>query len=329
MKRKLGRSGIEVSAVGMGCWAIGGLFNYLNSPAGWAGVDDKESIRAVQTAVDLGCNFFDTALFYGCGHSEQILGQALKGHRDQVVIATKFGHRVDFENKNVLFYDDLEEDADVASRMRTELETSLKHLDTDYIDLYQLHVWGLSVERALAVRELLETFILEGKIRAYGWSTDRVDAVKAFATDSNCSAVQQSLNVFEGDLELLALCEEMGLASINRSPLGMGILTGKFTSETTFDKDDVRKHVKWFSGFRDGHPTKEWLDALASVREVLASDGRTLAQGALAWIWGRSEITIPIPGFKTVAQVTENCKAMEFGPLTPGQMAEIDQILGV
>ena len=328
MKRQLGQSGIDVSAVGMGCWAIGGPFDYLNSPAGWGGVDDNESIKAVQTAVSNGCNFFDTALNYGCGYSEQILGKALKGQRDQVVIATKFGHAVDSETKNVLFYDDSEENGDVASRMRTDLETSLRNLDTDYIDLYQLHVWGLSLERALAVRENLETFVQEGKIRTYGWSTDRPDAVKAFATDSNCSAVQMGLNIFDGNMELLALCEDMGLASINRTPLGMGVLTGKFTPQTTFADDDVRKYVNWFGGFRDGSPTQEWIDALNSVREVLTSNGRSLTQGALAWIWGKSEVTIPIPGFKTAAQVEENCKAMVFGPLNPTQIMEIDQILG-
>jgi aryl-alcohol dehydrogenase-like predicted oxidoreductase len=90
----------------------------------------------------------------------------------------------------------------------------------------------------------------------------------------------------------------------------------------------VRKHAQWHPGFKDGAPTQEWLDALEAIREVLTSSGRTLAQGALAWIWGRSENTVPIPGFKTVAQVEENCKALEFGPLTPAQMSEIDQILG-
>jgi aryl-alcohol dehydrogenase-like predicted oxidoreductase len=136
------------------------------------------------------------------------------------------------------------------------------------------------------------------------------------------------LNIFDGNMELLALCEELNLASINRGPLGMGILTGKFTPDTKFSDDDVRKYAEWFPGFKDGSPTQEWLDSLEAVREILTSNGRSLAQGALAWIWGRSENTVPIPGFKTVAQVEENCKAMEFGPLTPDQMAEINTILG-
>ena len=328
MKRVLGRSNIEVSAVGMGCWAIGGVWQFDGRPAGWSVVDDNESIRAIHKAIDLGANFFDTAANYGCGHSERILGQAVKDRRDQVVLASKFGHKVDATNKVVTFYDDDDTDCDVVSHMRKDLQTSLKNLGTDYIDLYQLHIWGLSIERALPVRDQLEDFIKAGLIRTYGWSTDRTDAVKAFSTKPGCGAVQQQLNIFDGNMELLALCEEMNLASINRGPLGMGILTGKFSRDTQFSEDDVRKYTEWFPGFEDGRPTQEWLDALEAVRAILTSNGRSLAQGALAWIWGRSPVTVPIPGFKTVAQVEENCRAMEFGPLTPDQMAEIDTILG-
>jgi aryl-alcohol dehydrogenase-like predicted oxidoreductase len=327
MKRILGRSNIEVSAVGMGCWAIGGPWNFLGSPAGWSTVDDAESIRSIHKALEMGVNFFDTAANYGCGHSEQILGRAIRCRRDQVVIASKFGHKVDAANKEVSFYGETEEESDVVSHMRADLETSLNNLGTDYIDLYQLHTWGLSIERALPVRDLLEEFVIEGKIRTYGWSTDRTDAIKAFSTSSNCGAVQQQLNIFDGNMELLDLCEQLDLASINRSPLGMGILTGKFTLDSTFEEDDVRKHTEWFPGFEKGKPTQKWLNALESVREVLTSGGRTLAQGALAWIWGRSSKTVPIPGFKTVEQVEENCAALEFGALTSKQMAEIDGIL--
>lgn len=325
--RRLGRSGIKVSALGMGCWAIGGPWNFLGNPAGWSIVDDSESIRAIHKAIDLGATYFDTAANYGCGHSERILGQAVKGRREQIVIATKFGYAVDEINKSVTPYSRDEEESDVASHLRSDLEASLERLNTDYVDVYQLHVWGLVIERALESREVLEDLVEEGKIRTYGWSTDRTDAVEAFATSPNCSVVQQQLNIFDGNLELLALCEQLDLASINRSPLGMGILTGKFTPETTFSDDDVRKYVEWFPGFEKGKPTQEWLDALEAVREVLTSNGRTLAQGALAWIWGRSQKTIPIPGFKTVKQVEENCKAMEFGPLIDDQMREIDMLL--
>ena len=108
----------------------------------------------------------------------------------------------------------------------------------------------------------------------------------------------------------------------------MGVLTGKFIAETSFPDDDVRAHADWFVGLVDGRPNPEWLKKIEAIREIITSEGRTLAQGALAWIWGRSGRTIPIPGFKTVAQVQENAGAMQFGPLTSAQMAEIDQLLG-
>ena len=328
LTRTLGRSGIEVSALGLGCWAVGGPWTLGGSPAGWSGVDDAESLRAIHRAFELGATFFDTAANYGAGHSERLLAQAFKGRRDKVVIATKFGYHVDEAARTVVHYDDKEEDSNVASRLRADVEASLKRLDTDYIDLYQLHVWGLTIERALEVRDVLEDLVKLGKIRAYGWSTDRTDAIKAFSTLPNCSTVQQQLSVLDGNMELLALCEEWNLASINRGPLGMGLLTGKFVPTSSFADDDVRHHADWHPGFKNGKPTQEWLDKLASIRETLTSGGRTLSQGALAWIWARSPKTVPIPGFKTVVQVEENCKAMEFGPLNSDQMAEIDRILG-
>jgi aryl-alcohol dehydrogenase-like predicted oxidoreductase len=332
-QRTLGRSGIAVSPMGLGCWAIGGAWTFNGGQAGWEGVEDAESLRALHRAMDLGVNFFDTAANYGAGHSERLLGQAIQGCRDKMVIATKFGYQVNEAERDVNHYDAKEEESHVASRLRAELEGSLRRLGTDYIDVYQLHVWGLAIERALEAREVLEELVKEGKIRTYGWSTDRTDAIRAFVSTpdgqaQNCAVVQQQLSVLDGNTELLALCEALDLASINRGPLGMGLLTGKYAPDSSFASGDVRKHASWHPGFKDGHPTQAWLDALDSIREVLTSGGRTLAQGALAGIWARSEKTIPIPGFKNVKQIEENCKAMQFGPLTAGQMAEIDQILG-
>jgi aryl-alcohol dehydrogenase-like predicted oxidoreductase len=328
VKRTLGRSGIEVSAVGMGCWAIGGAWDMLGSRAGWGVVDDAESTRAIHAALELGASFFDTAANYGAGRSERVLGAALKGRRDQTVIATKFGYDVDEAKRQVEPYGASEEESDAAPHLRADLEKSLRRLDTDYVDVYLLHVWGLTLDRALAARDVLEDLVKEGKIRTYGWSTDRADAVEAFSTGPGCGVVEQQLNVFDGNAELLALAERLNLASIDRAPLGMGMLTGKITPETRFRDDDIRQRVDWFPGIKDGRANQDWLDAMASIREVLTSEGRTLAQGALAWIWGRSPNTVPIPGFRTVAQVEENARAMEFGPLTPAQMAEIDRILG-
>lgn len=325
--RKLGRSGIEVSALGMGCWAIGGPWTINGTPAGWSEVDNAESERALNTAIEMGVTFFDTAANYGAGLSERLLGKVVKGRRDQVIIATKFGYEVRETEKAVLHYDAEENSSDVAGRLVADVEASLKRLDTDYIDVYLLHVWGLEIERALEAREGLEDLVKQGKIRTYGWSTDRTDAIAAFSTAPNCAVIEQQLSVLDGNLELLNLCEERNLASLNRGPLGMGLLTGKFTPESTFASDDVRHVADWHPGFKAGKPTQEWLNKLASIREGLTSGGRTLTQGALAWIWAKSEHTIPIPGFKTVGQVMENANAMRFGPLTEVQMNEIDRIL--
>jgi aryl-alcohol dehydrogenase-like predicted oxidoreductase len=327
--RTLGSSGIEVSALGMGCWAIGGPFTFDGKPAGWSQVDDEESLRALRRAFDLGVTLFDTAANYGAGHSERLLGEAFRSHRDEVVIATKFGQQVDEEARSVVFYDGSESDSDVASRLRTDLQASLRRLGTDYVDVYQLHVWGLSIDRSLEVREVLEQLVAEGLVRTYGWSTDRADAVRAFSTGPGCGVVQQALSVLDDpDPELLALCDELDLASINRGPLGMGLLTGKFAPTTTFAADDQRSTAVWHPGFHDGRPTEDWLGKLSAIRDVLTSGGRTLSQGALAWIWGHSGRTIPIPGFKTVAQVEENSGALAFGPMPQSELAEIDRILG-
>jgi aryl-alcohol dehydrogenase-like predicted oxidoreductase len=314
--------------MGLGCWAIGGAWTLTGGQAGWTGVDDDESIRAIHAALAAGVNFFDTAANYGAGHSERLLGRALKGRREKAVIATKFGYRVDEENRAVTGYALPEEESDPTPHIRTDLEKSLRRLGTDYLDVYLLHVWGLKVERALEAREVLEELVQEGKIRTYGWSTDRVDAIRAFSTSPRCGVIEQQFSVLDGNDELLGLCEEWNLGSMIRGPLGMGSLTGKFSPATTFPELDVRRHAEWHPAFKDGKPTQDWLEKLDSIRGVLTAGGRTLAQGALAWIWARSPNTIPIPGFKNVKQVEENCGAMRFGPLSKTQMKEIDKILG-
>jgi aryl-alcohol dehydrogenase-like predicted oxidoreductase len=317
-QRMLGRSNIRVSPMGLGCWAIGGLWYWLDGPGGWGDIDDNESVRAIHAALDLGINFFDTAANYGTGHSERILARALEGKRDKAVIATKFGFHVDEVATRVTFRTD-----DHLLHVRAECEESLRRLNTDVIDLYQLHVWDYPLEKVPAMVELLESLVSEGKIRYYGWSTDSVEGARLFAQGKHCVAIQHDLNVILDTPEMLALCEELDLASINRSALARGALSGKYTKDSVFPQNDVRND-EWS---RD-HFFAPTLDQLDKIREILTSNGRTLVQGALAWIWARSEKTIPIPGFKTVAQVQENAKAMELGPLTPEQMKEIDQLLG-
>jgi len=322
--RRLGRSDIQISAMGLGCWAIGGPFWSGDTPVGWGEVDDEESVRAIQRALDLGVNFFDTADVYGTGHSERVLARALAGRRDRVVIATKFGNTFDETTRQITGSD--------ASReyIRRACEASLKRLNTDYIDLYHFHLNDYDPGQAGAVRDALEGLVAEGKIRHYGWSTDFPERARVFAEGPNCTAIQHQMNVLDDAGPMVALCERSNLASINRGPLAMGLLTGKYRADSKLASDDVRgdRSPDWMKYFKDGKPNPEWLSKLEAIREILTSGGRTLAQGALAWIWGRSAQTIPIPGFRTVAQVEENCAASTSGPLSAEQMGEIDALLG-
>jgi aryl-alcohol dehydrogenase-like predicted oxidoreductase len=322
--RKLGRSGIEVSPLGLGCWAIGGPFWEGETPQGWGEVDDEESIRAIHAGLDLGINLFDTANVYGAGHSERVLARAFAGIRSRVVIATKFNAVFDEATRQVTGSDTSPEG------IRAACEGSLRRLNTDYIDLYQFHDNGFPPEKAEPVRETLERLVEAGKIRAYGWSTDFLDRAKVFAQGPNCTAIQVQLNVLDDNPAMIALCEKDNLAALNRGPLAMGLLTDKYSANTQATIDDVRgeKSPEWMKYFKNGKPNRDWLSKRDAVRQILTSNGRSVAQGALAWLWGRSQKTLPIPGFRTVAQVEENGKAMQFGPLTPEQMIEIDKILG-
>lgn len=323
--RPLGRSGIDVSALGFGCWAIGGEWTDPDGqPLGWGRVDDEESVRAIRRALDLGVTFFDTADTYGAGHSERVLGRALGGRRAEVVVATKWGNVFDEETRTLTGGDDS------PAYARRALTASLRRLDTDYVDLYQLHLSEADPDRAAELRDMCEEFVREGLVRAYAWSTDDPARAAVFAEGAHCAAVQHRLNVLQDAPEMLALCAEFGLASVNRSPLAMGLLSGKRAAGQALEAGDIRNAPPaWLPGFAAGAGADpEWLRRVEAIREILTSGGRTLAQGALAWIWARSPHTVPIPGFRTVAQAEENAGAMAKGPLTAAQLAEIDGILG-
>ena len=312
--RTLGRSNIDVSALGMGCWAIGGPFWRGDKPVGWGDVDDAESRRAIARALELGVTLFDTSDVYGCGHSERILGDALRGRRDQVVIATKFGNVFDEQTRQIT-----DASGDPA-HIRAACDASLRRLQTDYIDLYQFHLGGYDLDKTDDVIATLEELVDAGKIRWYGWSTDDPERAAKFAEGPHCAAIQQRLNLFEGNEETLGICEENNLASLNRGPLAMGLLTGKFSADSTLPANDVRAGNGW--DFRSGEQARR-LAALDEMRTVLTRDGRTLAQAAIGWLWAHSNATIPIPGFKNVAQVEENAGALAYGPLSNGQMVEL------
>ncbi|WP_248924469.1 aldo/keto reductase [Paenibacillus hamazuiensis] len=326
MKRKLGRSGIEVSALGVGCWAIGGPWHDAVSgqPYGWGKVDDNESVRALQCAIDNGITLIDTADNYGAGHSETVVGKAISGKRSKLVVATKFGYVTRAETKEAF--------GSNASKayIKQACEASLRRLNTDYIDLYQLHLNDYPADLAEDVIQTLEELVAEGKIRRYGWSTDFPNRAELFAQAEHCAAIQHELNVFHDSPAILEICEAYGLASLNRCPLAMGLLTGKYTAATPItDPCDIRgrQNPDWLTYFHEGYPSQMLTAKLNDLRDVLTSGGRTLAQGALAWLWARSRAAIPIPGFRTVKQVMENVKAMEYGPLTAEQMLQITRIL--
>lgn len=320
--RTLGKSGIKVSPMGLGCWAIGGLFKMGGMSDGYGPVDDEESIRAINKAIDMGITFFDTADAYGTGHSERILEKAFAGIRNKVVIATKFGHTYD-ENIREL----VGEDSSPEYIMKA-CEASLRRLQTDYIDLYQLHRWSIPIEEIDSVIETLDKLVEKGWIRSYGWSTDWYEGAKVFIEKSNCTAIQQGMNVFGYEPRVFELCEQNDLGCICRGPLAMGLLSGKYNHDSKLPIDDVRGNPHtWNPFFKDAKPNPEYLDKLEAIKEILRSNGRTLVQGALAYIWGKSDRTIPIPGFKTVKQVEENVGAMEFGPLTPEQIKEIESLI--
>ncbi len=210
----------------------------------------------------MGVTFFDTADVYGCGHSERIVGEVLAGLRNDVVIATKFGNVFDEQTKRITGFS-----AEPAF-IRNACEASLRRLNTDYIDLYQFHKGDYDLDRADEVVETLERLVEEGKMRAYGWSTDDPERARAFARGEHCAAIQQRLNIFEGSEETLALCEAENLASINRGPLAMGLLTGKFNPESTLPANDVRRD--W--DFRSG-PQAKRLRMLEELLEFLRQVG--------------------------------------------------------
>lgn len=322
-KRSLGKSDIEVSAVGLGCWAVGGTYWKGDKPLGWEDVDDRESTLAIQRALELDINFFDTAAVYGVGHSERVLGRALKGHRSEAVIATKFGYTFDVMNREIT-------GTNVSpGYIRQACQASLRRLETGYIDLYMLHVNSVPPEEAEFISVELDRLCEEGYIRSYGWSTDDIKCARLFADKNNCIAFENELNIFNNTKDMLELCENFNLASINRIPMVMGFLTGKLNADSYLPDDDIHGNKPgWLKYFKDGKPSKEWLGKVDVLRDILTSCGRTLAQGVIAWMWARSKKTIPVPGFKTIKQVEENASSMQFGPLTDTQMKEIDLLLG-
>jgi aryl-alcohol dehydrogenase-like predicted oxidoreductase len=309
--RKLGRSGLKVSPLGLGTARIAGLGWREDLAPRVPSRAKRDAVRQIQAAVDLGVTLFDTADNYGQGLNERILGEALQGRRDGIVVATKFG-----EDPIPNQEDPWSLDVGTVERV---CEASLRRLRVECIDLYLLHRRDYPLERAPVLMEVLEYLVRAGKIRYYGWSTDDVERARLFAHGEHCIAIEHRLNIFNDNAAMLDLCREQDLASLNRVPLLMGVLTGRWSPETKLEEGDRRE--QWFEdeGFLN------LLTCAQQIEPYLTSDGRSYVQGALGWIWARSPLAIPLPGFRNMEQMQELVQAQQFGPLPLDIMQAIEE----
>lgn len=307
--RNLGRSGIKVNPLGLGTARFSGL-GWREDVIPRASLQERrDAVRQIRTAADLGVNLFDTADSYGQGFSEQILGEALREKRDGIVVVTKFGEDPAPEQQDLWALD-----ADLVER---KCEGSLRRLGFDCIDQYLLHRRDYPLELALALIDVFERLVRAGKIRFYGWSTDDVERARLFASGKHCVAIEHRMNVFNDNQEMQDLCRTENLASLNRVPLLMGVLTGRWSPETSLGAVDPR--AGWF----EHDNFRELLDRARQIEPYLTSEGRSVVQGALAWIWARSPLMIPLPGFRDLEQMLELVGALHFGPLSTEMMRAI------
>lgn len=319
--RRLGRSGLEVSALGLGCWALGGAMAAGDQPMGYAGVDEREASAALREAVQAGVTLLDTADAYGAGSSERLLAPVLAAH-PHVLIATKFGNTLDEDTRQLT-------GVDVSpGYVHQAVRASLARLGRERIDLYQVHTPQMPRSRAEELVGTLEDLVTDGLIAWYGVSTDDPVLLEPFAAGTHCTAVQAQLNVFDDNAAVLAAADAADLGVLCRSPLAMGLLGGRYDASTRLPADDVRGTAPaWLRWFVDGRPAADFLDQLDTVRATLSSDGRTLAQGALAWIWAHHDRAVPVPGFRNSTQVQENTGALALGALTPEQHTAVEVAL--
>ena len=320
-KRKLGKSGIEIKPVGAGLAAIGGYYTRGGRVASRGEVDDAESIRAIHAALAHEISLFDVGNIYGAGHAERILGKALAdGKRQQAVIQTKFGASFDEVTRRQIDYEERYHPEWIVN----SLEGSLRRLRTEYVDIFQFQIADYPPEHLPEIITVLDDLVQQGRIRAYSIGTREIDRARLFAEAPHCAAIITNQNIFMDAPEMLALLETYDVALLAGLPFYMGLLTGKYSSDSVFAEDDVRQRFDLSSARFAGV-----LSTLDNMRDILQSEGRTIIQGALAWIWTRHPLSIPVPGFKTVAQIEENAAALNFGTLTSGQMAQIAEFIAL
>ncbi len=302
--------------VGFGAWAIGGWM--------WGGADEGDAIRAIQASLDHGITLIDTAPAYGLGASEQIVGKAIAGRRDQVVLATKCG-LVWHTNKGRLFFEEAGKPVYRylgAESIRHELEESLKRLGTDYIDLYQTH-WQ---DPTTPIEETMTTLMAlkrEGKIRAIGVSNITVEELREYLRFGPVDTDQERYSLIDREHEaaLIPFCREHGISVVAYSPLAHGLLTGKIGPETKFKGDDLRRNDPRFSP-----EVRAKVSAmLERIRPIAARHGITLSQLVIAWTLARPGITHALVGARNPRQAIENAQAGSV-VLTDEDVNEIERV---
>ncbi len=307
-KRKLGTSGLEVSAIGLGCMGMSRSHEPIP--------DRQEMIALMRTAVERGVTFFDTAEIYGPFVNEELVGEALAPFRDQVVIATKFGFNLD-PNK-------IESMGGLNSRpehIRQVAEASLKRLRVEAIDLFYQHRVDPKVpveEVAGAVKDLIQA----GKVKYFGLSEPGAETVRRAHAVQPVSAVQSEYSLWWKlpEKQVLPTCEELGIGFVPFSPLGRGFLTGEISADTVFEASDLRGRIPRFQG-QALKANQALLDLLGDIAE---KKGATLAQIALAWLLAQKPWIVPIPGTTRLSRFEENIAAAEI-QLTPDDLREIDE----
>jgi aryl-alcohol dehydrogenase-like predicted oxidoreductase len=311
---QLGNTDIKLSAIGLGAWAIGGG----GYKFGWGSQEDKDSIATIHRALELGINWIDTAPVYGAGRSEGILGQAIKGKRDKVIISTKCGVSM-AENKEDLVFNLKKKN------IRKEVEDSLKRLQTDAIDLYQIHI-PLPDEDLEEAWQALADLKKEGKIRCAGVSNFTLEQLKRIQVIHPLAFFQPQYNMLERSIEneLMDYCAGNHIGIISYSPIYRGLLTGKFTKERAqnLPKDDNRLTLE---NFHEPY-LSENLKLVEKLKPIAHRNNKTLAQLAISWVLRRPEVTSAIVGARKPSQIEQTVSAGDW-VLSGEDKKEIDTIL--